>query len=100
MLIAIPAFIGYYFGKKYTFVVPVAPQVFLAQPDRQDPDYTRCRFLNGQNFCAISNKKGVFYDNICNNKWNQVTCHYFISKMKSEKPPSSHQQGDLIDEIQ
>ena len=98
MLMAIPAIVGYYFGKKYTFN-PVSPQVFIAQPDRQDPDHTRCRFLTVQNYCDISNKKGVFFDNVCNNKWNQVTCSYYIRKMKSEKLRISHQKGDLINEI-
>ncbi|MFX1516634.1 MAG: hypothetical protein ACFFC6_10015 [Promethearchaeota archaeon] len=99
MLMAIPAIIGYYFGKKYTFN-PVFPQVFVAQPDRQDPDHIRCRFLSPQNDCTISSKKGVYFDNICDNKWNQVTCSYYILQMKRQKSTNSSQKGDLIDEIQ
>ncbi|UCG04285.1 MAG: hypothetical protein JSW11_09920 [Candidatus Heimdallarchaeota archaeon] len=99
MIMAIPAIVGYYFGKKYTFN-PVPPQVLLAQPDRQDPDQSRCPFLDAHNYCAISNKKGIFFPNICDNKWNQVTCPYYLRKIKSDKIPIRHQQGDLIDEIQ
>lgn len=99
MIMVLPAIIGYYFGKKYTFN-PVSPQVFLAQPDRQDPDQTRCRFLDVQNYCAISNKKGLYFPNICDNKWNQVTCPFYIRKIKSGKTTIKHQQGDLINEIQ
>ena len=99
MIIAIPSMIGYYFGKKYTFF-SVSPQVFQAQPDRQDPDHTRCRFLTVQNFCAVASKKGVYLENICDNKWNQVTCSFYIRKMKLEKITVSTQKGDIIDEIQ
>ena len=99
MIMAIPGIIGYYFGKKYTSN-PVSPQVFLAQPDRQDPDHIRCRFLSIHNYCSLSSNKGVFFTNVCDNKWNQVTCQYYKRKINSEKSSLSYQQGDLIDEIQ
>ncbi|MFX0122634.1 MAG: hypothetical protein ACFFAE_03295 [Candidatus Hodarchaeota archaeon] len=99
MIMAIPAIIGYYFGKKYTFI-PVSPQVFLAQPDRHDPDQSRCCFLDVQNYCTVSNKQGIFYPNICDNKWNQTTCPFYIRKKKSEKRTIKRQKGDLINEIQ
>ncbi|MFX1505267.1 MAG: hypothetical protein ACFFDC_04040 [Promethearchaeota archaeon] len=99
MIMAIPAMIGYYFGKKYTFI-SVSPQVFLAQPDRQDSDHSRCRFLTVQNYCGVANKKGIYFENICDNKWNQVTCAFYIRKMKSEKSTVLLQKGDIINEIQ
>ncbi len=99
MIMTIPAIIGYYFGKKYTFYA-VSPQVFLAQPDRQDPEQTRCRFLAVENYCIVSNKKGIYFPNICDNKWNQVTCPYYKQKIRTLKTAIRRQQGDLINEIQ
>lgn len=99
MIIAVPAMIGYYFGKKYT-LFSVAPMVLIAQPDRQDPDQTQCRFLDTQGYCVVANKKGIFFPNICDNKWNQVTCSFYLRQMKFKKSTVSLQKGDIIDEIQ
>ncbi|MFX0013802.1 MAG: hypothetical protein ACFFB2_03480 [Promethearchaeota archaeon] len=95
----IPALFGYLIGKRYTFRA-VPPQVFLAQPDRQDSNQTLCRYLNYQNKCTISNKKDFFIPNVCNNKWNQVTCSFYIHKKKFSRSKQKPQLGDLIDEIQ
>ena len=99
MTLVIPALIGYTFGKKYT-VRAVSPQVFLAQPDRQDPNHTRCRFLTAQDHCGVSGKEGVFSPNICDNKWNQVTCPYYFRQLRIEKAAKKFQEGDFINEIQ
>ena len=100
MPLIIPAFIGYSFGRKYTNR-PVAPRVFIAQPDRQDQNRTRCRFLNQQRFCTVSRgRRQVFLiPNLCDNKWNHATCGYYIKEMKSRKSRNITIEGDYIDEI-
>lgn len=99
MIIVIPALIGYYFGKKNT-PSAVSPRVFLAQPDRQDPKNTRCRFLDSKNNCFVSGKESVFFSNICDNKWNQVTCSYYLRRVKAEKSTKKSIKGDNIFETQ
>jgi len=83
--LVIPGLIGYSLGKKYSF--RAIPQIFFAQPDRQDPDKTQCRFLH-QNQCTVSSLK--FIQGTCDNKFNQVTCSFYTKAMKHEyknKPP-------------
>ncbi|MHA1944556.1 MAG: hypothetical protein ACXAC6_01875 [Candidatus Hodarchaeales archaeon] len=74
----VPSFIGYYFGKN---IAPrVYPLMFYAQPNRIDPEYTRCRFLTDQNSCEVS--KGTIIPNTCDNRFNQVTCPFYIRNAK------------------
>lgn len=104
MPLIIPAFIGYSIGRKYTNR-PVAPRVFIAQPDRQDPNHTRCRFLTpqhfGKEFCTVSRgRRQVFLmPNFCDNKWNHATCRFYMKEMKIIKSRSVTIEGDYIDEI-
>ncbi|MFX1282814.1 MAG: hypothetical protein ACFFB5_04130 [Promethearchaeota archaeon] len=98
MVIAIPALIGYTFGKNKTLFA-ISPRIFIAQPDREDPSNTRCRFLTPQNHCNVAARVGVFFPNICDNKWNQVTCSYYLRQIAVEKMNQKYQQGDYIDEI-
>lgn len=74
----VPSFLGYYSGKK--LAPRVYPLMFYAQPNRIDPNYTRCRFLTDQNSCGVS--KRTFIPNTCDNKFNQVTCPFYIRMMK------------------
>jgi hypothetical protein len=98
MIMVIPALFGYFLGKKYTLRA-ISPQVFLAQPDRQDPNHTRCQFLSPQNYCDVSGREGLFIHNTCDNKWNQVTCSFFIRQVRIKKVTEKTQQGDFINEI-
>lgn len=101
MPLIIPAFIGYSFGRKHTNR-PVAPRVFIAQPDRQDQNHTRCQFLNQQSFCAVSRGRRrpvVLIPNLCDNKWNHATCGYYLKEIKSRKTSNITIEGDYIDEI-
>lgn len=98
MIMVIPAMVGYYFGKKYTLRA-VSPQVFLAQPDRQDPNHTRCQFLSPQNYCNVSGRESLFIHDTCDNKWNQVTCSFYLRQVRIEKARKKSQQGDFINEI-
>jgi hypothetical protein len=93
--IIIPALIGYSIGKKYT--PSLVPQLFFAQPDRQDPHQTRCKYLNGQNQCGVG--KSWFIPNTCDNKYNQVTCNYFTSA-KMSKRNVDRRKRLFLDEIQ
>jgi hypothetical protein len=97
----IPAFIGYSVGKNHT-IRPVVPRVFLAQPDRQDPNRTRCRYLTNRNTCSIgSGRREVnMIPNLCDNKWNQSTCRFYIRAAKTSEDRSISIEGDYIDEIQ
>ena len=74
--IIIPSLIGYSIGKKYSN--NLFPLVFFAQPNRIDPNQTRCQYLNDQNQCLISKKD--FIPNLCDNKFNQVTCTFYMYK--------------------
>jgi len=81
----VPSFLGYYIGRK---VAPrVYPLMFYAQPNRIDPEHTRCRFLTDQNQCGVS--KSVFTPNTCDNRFNQVTCPFYLrmSKPLNKKDP-------------
>ena len=74
----VPSFIGYYFGK---VIAPrVYPLMFYGQPNRIDPEYTKCRFLTDQNICGVS--KRTFNPNTCDNRFNQVTCPIYINNTK------------------
>jgi len=74
----VPSFIGYYFGRN---VAPrVYPLMFYAQPNRIDPEHKRCRFLTDQNNCGVS--KRAFIPNTCVNRFNQVTCPFYLRRVK------------------
>ena len=74
----IPSFFGYYFGKR--FAPRVYPLMFYAQPNRIDPNYTKCKFLTSEKNCGVSNR--TFIPNTCDNRFNQVTCPFFIRMTK------------------
>ncbi|MHA2096803.1 MAG: hypothetical protein ACW98F_19480 [Candidatus Hodarchaeales archaeon] len=74
----VPSFIGYYLGRR---IAPrVYPLMFYGQPNRIDPDYTKCRFLTDQNICGVSQR--TFIPNTCYNRFNQVTCPFYIRKIR------------------
>ncbi len=97
----IPAFIGYSMGRNRA-IRPVVPRVFLAQPDRQDPDGTRCRYLTNRNTCSVGGgrREVNLIPNLCDNKWNQKTCRLYIKASKTSKERNISLEGDYIDEIQ
>ncbi|MFX0086979.1 MAG: hypothetical protein ACFFAU_15080 [Candidatus Hodarchaeota archaeon] len=97
----IPAFIGYSIGRNRA-IRPVVPRVFLAQPDRQDPDRSRCQYLTNRNTCSIGGGRGevILITNLCDNKWNQKTCRFYIKASKTSKERNISLEGDFIDEIQ
>jgi len=97
--IVIPAIIGYTLGKKKTLFAS-SPRIFLAQPDRQDPNNTRCRFLSPQNYCNVTGKVDMYFPNICDNKWNQATCSFYLRQISFERKTQKYQKGDYINEIQ
>ena len=97
--IVIPAIIGYTLGKKKTLFAS-SPRIFLAQPDRQDPNHTRCRFLSPQNYCNVTGKVDMYFPNICDNKWNQATCSFYLRQISFERKTQKYQKGDYINEIQ
>jgi hypothetical protein len=74
----VPSFIGYNFGKK---VAPrIYPLMFYAQPNRMDPEHTRCQFLTEHDNCGVSRR--TFIPNTCDNRFNQVTCPFYIRMIK------------------
>ncbi len=89
----LPSYIGYYIGKKYT--PQLYPQIFYAQPNRIDPGYHFCRFLNRDNECGIG--QSAFFPGMCNNRFNQVTCPIYIRITKATQ--KKIQPGGLFSEI-
>ncbi|MHA2074252.1 MAG: hypothetical protein ACW97X_06515 [Candidatus Hodarchaeales archaeon] len=100
MPLILPAFIGYSIGRKYTFR-PIPPRVFIAQPDRQDPNYTRCQFLTPQDTCSVSRGRRPvpLMPNTCDNKWNHATCGWYLKEIKTIKSRNLTIEGDYIDEL-
>ena len=74
----VPSFIGYYFGRK--LAPRVYPLMFYAQPNRTDTKHTKCRFLTEENKCGVS--KRPFIPNTCDNRFNQVTCPFYLRMTK------------------
>jgi hypothetical protein len=93
----IPALVGYGFGKRYSSRA-VPPQIFLAQPDRQDTKQTRCQFLSSKNDCNVG--KTQFNENICLNRWNFVTCSSYLGATIKEKRIKKPEKEEIfIDEL-
>lgn len=97
LTMVIPAILGYSLGKRFKSRA-VSPQIFIAQPDRQDPDQTRCPFLQADNQCGVGSPE--FIPDVCNNKWNQVTCRFYKRIHSIESQRDKHQPGDFIIEFQ
>lgn len=74
----IPSFIGYFFGRK--LAPRVYPLMFYGQPNRIDPNHTKCKFLTQQNNCEVNLR--AFIPNTCDNRFNQVTCPSYLRMTK------------------
>lgn len=98
LTMSLPALIGYSLGNRFSLTKAVPPFIFFAQPDRRDPNQTKCPYLSINNQCEVGYPG--FISNVCDNKFNQVTCSYYIRKAYSKKNLAEDQPGEYIDEIQ
>ncbi len=90
--VIIASTLGYVLGKNYT--PKAVPRIFYAQPNREDPNQSKCPYLTSEKQCS---QRGNFISTVCLNKYNQMTCQYYktgLRKISKKKTP-----GVIIDEI-